>query len=562
LELGTTSVARAGGAQRAPQQEVSWARFTLAAAAACIAVVIYVVWTGFQIGGSAATLAFDDVGEAVAAVLAAISCGYAARQSIKRLRLAWILLAASAASWGVGEVVWSVYEVGFNIPVPFPSPADIGFLAAIPLAIAGVLAFSSAPRGTSTSVRLWLDAGIIGLSLLFAAWSVGLRQIDLGDQLASRAIALAYPVGDILIATVVVLAIRRATQEAYGRLLLLLGGLVANAVADSAFAYLTASGDYGLLGSELDAGWVIGYLMIALAALWPGTSRLTSSPDSPVSLWQVAFPWLAVLVAGISALFLAISGNHFDRFLTVLAGALALLLMLTQVLAHRESRSLLITARRSAVTLNDVIVYAPLGVARLSNDLTIRQANPRFAAMLLATDGELVGTRVDRYFDGTAIADGLDRLRESPAELLDAVEADVKTKMGDQRQAWLHMSATAVRQPDGNIDYFIAMFEDTTARHEAEAAAIASLATLERLNKVKTDFLTRVRHEFRTALVGIQGFSELMRNEESLDMTDARAFASDIYHDAIRLDKVFDEMLELDRPADAAEPRDGGSRTQ
>jgi len=246
----------------------------------------------------------------------------------------------------------------------------------------------------------------------------------------------------------------------------------------------------------------------------------------------------------------------------VLAGALALLLMLTQVLAHRESLSLLITARRSAATLNDVIVYAPLGIARLSNDLTITQANPRFAAMLQATGGELVGTRVDRYFDGSAIADALGRLRESPTELLDAVEADVQAGMGHQHQAWLHMSATAVRHPDGDIDYFITMFEDMTARHEAEAAAIASLATLERLNKVKTDFLTRVRHEFRTALVGIQGFSELMQNEESLDVTDAKAFASDIYNDAIRLDKVFDEMLELDRPTDASEPPAGASHTQ
>jgi PAS domain S-box-containing protein len=531
-------------------------RFTYAAVAAVAACIGFVAWTSLRIGGEAPTAAFDDIGEAVAAALAATSCAFAAHRSIGRMRLAWVLLATSAGSWALGEAVWSVYEVGFNVAVPFPSAADVGFLAAIPLAIAGILAFTSRPRGTSTSIRLWLDGAIVALSLLFAAWALGLREIDLGDEPAHRLIALAYPIGDILIGTVVILAIRRATDEARGRLLLLLGGLAANAVADIAFAYLTASGDYGLIGSELDAGWVVGYLMIALAALWPYNVSVRPSQIAPIDVWQVAFPWVAVLLAGLSALILAITGHNFDRFLTVLAGALAVLLMITQVLAHRESLSLLMVARKGAATLNDVIVHAPLGVARFGSGLDVKQANPRFASLLQTPEGELIGRRIDGQFVGDAFVTALDRLRDSPSDVLDAVEADVQAVRADGSKPWLHMSATVVRTESGTVDYFIAMFEDTTARHESEAAAKASLATLARLNKVKDDFLTRVRHEFRTALVGIQGFSELMRNEQAIDGADARAYAEDIYNDAIRLDKVFDEMLELDQQSPATELRD------
>jgi signal transduction histidine kinase len=57
------------------------------------------------------------------------------------------------------------------------------------------------------------------------------------------------------------------------------------------------------------------------------------------------------------------------------------------------------------------------------------------------------------------------------------------------------------------------MFADTTAEHEAKEAAMANLAGLERLSELKSEFVSMVSHEFRTALTGIQGFSEVMRDE-------------------------------------------------
>jgi signal transduction histidine kinase len=55
-----------------------------------------------------------------------------------------------------------------------------------------------------------------------------------------------------------------------------------------------------------------------------------------------------------------------------------------------------------------------------------------------------------------------------------------------------------------------------------------------------------VSHEFRTALVGIQGFSELIRDQE-LDPSDAKSLAGDINDDAQRLNRMIGEMLEFDR---------------
>jgi signal transduction histidine kinase len=59
---------------------------------------------------------------------------------------------------------------------------------------------------------------------------------------------------------------------------------------------------------------------------------------------------------------------------------------------------------------------------------------------------------------------------------------------------------------------------------------------MQRLNSLKTDFLQSVSHEFKTALLGIQGFSELLRDTSELNVEEVRSFATDINRDAVRLD--------------------------
>ena len=312
-------------------QPNSWRVFAIAAAAATAATIAFALVLQFQPGGVTFVTAVDDIGEAVAALLAAAACAWTASRSVGSLRRGWVLMAASASAWCIGELVWSIYEVGLGVASPFPSAADIGFLLAMPLAVAGVLSFWTAPRGTAEHWRLWLDGLTIALALTFTGWSLGLQQVGLSPgTLGERAIGLAYPMGDILVATILILAIRRATRFHHARLLLLLGGLAANAIADSVFAYMTARGNYPTL--VIDTGWVVGYLMIALAALWPARPPDRAAERMPIDLWQVALPWAAVLTAGVSALVVVMRGQRTDQFQTELAVAIAGLLMLSEVL--------------------------------------------------------------------------------------------------------------------------------------------------------------------------------------------------------------------------------------
>lgn len=103
-------------------------------------------------------------------------------------------------------------------------------------------------------------------------------------------------------------------------------------------------------------------------------------------------------------------------------------------------------------------------------------------------------------------------------------------------------------QPAGQV-----IARDIRRRKQAEADLAQALVVqqqinqqLERLNKTKSHFVSIVSHEFRTALTGIQGFSEMMRDEE-FSVAELREFAGDINNDAQRLNRMITEMLDLDR---------------
>ena len=533
----------------------SWRPFAAAAAAAAVVSVLFVAWTANRWVSDSATIAVDDIGEAVAAFIAAGSCGLAAWRNSDRVRVAWSLFSASALSWALGEVVWSWYEVFQGQSVPFPSAADAGFLLAIPLAIAGVFAFTSAPRRLATRGEAVLAGAIVALSLLFVAWGFGLGKVYETSPAtpAAQLIGLAYPVGDIVTATVLVLALRRARRGDVGRMALLLGGLASVALSDSMFAYLTANGTYGAIGSVLDAGWVVGYLLIALAPLWPARRVTEEAQEGPIELWQLALPWVATLVAAVTAVRLALVDQNLDRFATVLAGGIGLLFVANQVLSHRDSLDLLHKSRRAEnqlgrrnSLLDEIISHAPLGIARVGPDMNIVDVNPRMAALLRIGAQEMVGTPVAKFLHPDEFSRVFQIFQPLWRGDVDTVESDSRAIRADNTEVWLHWSATGVRNAAGRIDYFLAMYEDTDAEHAANESAAAHLAGLERLNRLKSEFVSLVSHEFRTALVGISGFSEMIRDED-VSLEEAKGYAADINKDADRLNRMINDILDLDR---------------
>ena len=373
--------------------------FVIAATAVALISVAYALNIRTVFFGPHAVTAIDDIGEAVAAAIASAACAWAASRARGKDRLGWALMGTSAGLWAAGEVVWSIYEVGMGVQVPYPSLADVGFLAAVPFAFVGIRAFWSDARGTSARWRVWFDGVIVAIALTSTAWAFGLKDVWQSSS-STKILDLAYPVSDILIGTILILAIRRANQQQAGRMAFLLAGVASYSIADSAFAYLNAQGAFGAVGNIIDTGWFAGFLLIALAAVYPTAPPKPATQQAPLDLWQLALPWMTLLLASAGDVYASLSGHEVDLFMSSMTAALAILLTLNMIIERREFLEMMTDIEKARSTLNREFKTALTGIQRLSDQ--VNEADRAYDADVrrLAADIHLQAERLDRMVEG------------------------------------------------------------------------------------------------------------------------------------------------------------------
>lgn len=521
-----------------------WTAFIVVAAAGAI----IALGSGFsilsQLGGLHSMWAIDDSSQALVALVATAACARAASRNSGRLRRAWTLMFLSSASWFIAQAMWTVYEAVLHIAVPFPSAPYVGFILSVPLAMASFLSFWTSPGGTPTRWRAWIDGLIVFVSLTFVAWIFGLKHVYLssGISLLARMTGVTYPLAEIALGSVLVLAIRRATHGQRGPMSMLLAGAALKTIADLAFIVQTSGGPANRM---IDTGWVAAFVFIALSTLWPAGAEGQRPERPPVDLWQLALPWTAVLAAAGSGVYLVVIDQAPDRLLTLLSASLGALLMLSQVLNNRDLLAMLLRSIRSEALLGEMVAHARRGIARTDATMRIVGANPGLGELLGENSDALIGTSVSQFVSPETRPLVAAKLEALASGRLDSADMQLPAVRADGSALWLGATSYAIKDRTGNFDYALIYLEDLTARHEAERLAQSNLALLERLNKVKSEFMQCISHEFKTALVGIQGFGELIRDDEELDPEDARAYATDIVASAERMSQLVTEMTDL-----------------
>lgn len=373
--------------------------FAILVATVAIVSIVYALDIRFLLLGKRGVIAVDDIGEAVAAAIASAACAWAATQATGRNRLGWALMGVSAGLWSAGEIVWSTYEVFMNVPTPYPSLADAGFLAAVPFAFAGIRAFWSPPRGTSTRWRVWFDGVIVAIALTSTAWAFGLKAVWLSNS-STKLLDLAYPVSDILIGTILILAIRRASQQQAGRMAFLLAGVALYSIADSAFAYLNAQGAFGAVGSVIDTGWFAGFLLIALAAIYPAGEPRAATEQTRLDLWQLALPWMTLLLASAGDVYSSLTGHDIDLFMSSCTAALAVLLTVNMIIERREFLEMLTEIETTRTKLNREFKTALVGIQQLSEQVNEADRSYDADVRRLAADIHSQAERLDRLVEG------------------------------------------------------------------------------------------------------------------------------------------------------------------
>src|SRR5215213_587958 len=404
--------------------------------------VVALVWLGSLVsglGGPRATQAISNFGLIAAAGAAGITCIRTARFSSPQQQRMWKLMGFSALSWASWQAAWTWYETVLGRDVPFPSLADVGYLAAPPLAAAALISLPFAAQSLVGRLRQVLDGLMIAASLLLASWVLVLSPLfrQGGDDLTSQVISLAYPIGDVVVGTIVLFVLARARMGRGTRgtpLPLLGGGLVAIAVADSGFVYLTAVGSYSS-GALIDAGWFLGYLLVLLAARKPEGDAVKEEEEESASVDRMGMylPYIAVLGSLAVSTVAQIQQGILDYFaswtrsfiIVALVGRQVLSLLENSSLArHLEARVVERTAelRASEQRFQALVQHSSEVVILVGSDAKVEYVSESMTRVFGYSEAHLLGRPLTQILDpepGIRLREGLAEVSERPYGVLE-----------------------------------------------------------------------------------------------------------------------------------------------
>jgi len=167
-----------------------------------------------------------------------------------------------------GDVIWTFYQNVLGVASPFPSVADVLYLAAYPCFGAGlVLMIRNRVPG-----RQWqsvIDSFIAVTGVCMLSWTLLMEPYATASKLSllEQLISIAYPLMDLVLFTIFLRLLfsggRR--QPTY---YLLSTSFVLLLIADTVYAAEMQTGAYQG-GDPLDAWWLLSYVALGASALHP-----------------------------------------------------------------------------------------------------------------------------------------------------------------------------------------------------------------------------------------------------------------------------------------------------
>jgi diguanylate cyclase (GGDEF)-like protein/PAS domain S-box-containing protein len=448
-----------------------WRTYHGVAAVLAVALAAFAVWPVLVGSTDRAATVTTDIAECVLAAFAAVAAAWRGHVG----RRGWYLLSLACVAWLAGQVVWTWYELVEDRLAPMRSAADIGFLATLPLMFAAFLALGF---GANLRPRVrWLhrltEALVIASSLAFVFWEMSLAHVVEDDVVTGldRALLVAYPVGDIAIVTMALVAVLNRRNRSLEIAAL---GAVALAIGDSVYSLDQSQATFrsGTLGDLL---WILGMALITVAALRPDSLDATPSRQELAARSLLGYgPTLAALGVGIYQL---VDGNSTsDGVRSVLIACIGAAILANQLTAYAENAVLqrsvygrLDDLARSEERFRLVVDDLAEGVLILNGDGRVKFANHRICSMLGTEAGDLVG----HY--GLAIVDPDDRERVLDA-FAGVLRSDVplgnitvRLRRLDGSTLWVECEATNLLA-ESAVGGVVASIREVTKRLEADAA--------------------------------------------------------------------------------------------
>ena len=251
--------------------------------------------------------------------------------------LPWYAFASGLLMFALGDLIWTYYENVLGVESPFPSVADVLYLAA-PLYLAAGLWLMIYERDSEHRWASLIDALIAAVAAAMLLWIflVDPHTHNSSHSLLELLLATSYSLADVAL---LMMALRMGflLREASAAFYLLAAGLVLMAISHTIYTEALLSGTYKT-GDTLASGWMLAYVLFGAAALHPSMSTMSGFASSTAARPTWDRP---VMLAGITLLapavlvYQAIFDDHID--VAVVAGGSVALFVLVAIRMVRVS---------------------------------------------------------------------------------------------------------------------------------------------------------------------------------------------------------------------------------
>lgn len=575
-------------ATRRPRRLVSAWAFALS---------LYILLVPTYIVEGRTAVALTDIAWTIAALLASVSAFRAARVLRRRDRLAWLIFGAAGGMWTLGQLVWNAYELVWNVRVPFPSAADIGYLAFGPLMIVGLLVLRSTQMERKLTWQRLANLGLILCGLAAVLIAMLMHPFSRAELPLSSSIILMIEGASIAVAFIVALYVLWSYHwgDRFEPIALITISLALQMVAALFYTRELMSESYGVQ-SVLNVVWLCAFAI----QQWAGESQVWAVRHGDVArarAMQEKQGWVEALVPSVLLLCIcvavfAVAGELTPRIIhfgSLVLAMFALVLALREAMLYARGQQTQARLERASAALNESrrqLAEVDEHRIQLQRDIDL---TARAGAVGL-WDWEL-GTSTVRFtrewkrqlgYSDEELKDDIEewRSRVHPDDLermeraLEAYLADPQGEfVAEQRlrhrdgsYRWILVQGSILSDSRGKPQRMLGSHVDITARKQSELSLQQSelryrelVGSLESRVADRTRELTEayresqsfsyaVAHDLKAPLRAIDGFSHLLEQSAMSRLNEAEQdYIRRVRRGAIHMASLIDGLLAYSR---------------